>query len=925
MRRSMFRTLPLLLLPIITALPVAAEDQSNLFNEQQYLSWIETLASDEFEGRGTGQVGIDKAADYIAEVWSSMGVLPGGDLDTFFQNFELPLSQQLGPNTRLTIGTKGRTIRVPALADEEFVPLPWSSDESFEGNVVFAGYGIINEDMKYDDYADLDVEGKVVMVLRRAPDFESFPRGDQAFVAKAMKAKERGAVALLIVNKNGNQSLYDFTNAGRGRDYGIPMFHITPPLATRMLNAAGEDDIESIQRRIDETKQPYRAALEGVSIKGRAELKPVLTPVKNVVGIIPGSGPQSDEYIVMGGHYDHLGIRNKGKPNFNPETDISNGADDNASGIAMLINFAKIFTRDGNRPNRTLVLIAFTAEEIGLLGSRYYADNPTIDLDKAAAMLNFDMVGRLKDNKLDIGGMRTGNFEDLARELAAKYDIDIQDGGGGQGPSDHTHFYRKEVPVMFFFTGIHPQYHRPQDDTPLINEEGSMRIARLATDIIRKIDADPEMPEFVPDTRRTRISRQDQDTSENRSRREERVARREQRRERTEALREQRRAEREARSEDQRPLRGPRREGRRDQRFSREQTAPSDQRRVTLGVRIATDEQGGVLLAEVMPNTPAQRAGLLAGDRVIAFDGKEVAGIEDLVSAVQRINEGDEAKLTIVRNITVNFDNDSQAEESAVAATESFKPNPIATLTKKIRKVLTTHQEQHQSGKVRCKIEGLARDRNATITLELPDESSHLLIEDVAQCLRRFAEDEFELVEGETIVITSRVIMTKDQNDDAVTVTFDLSVDGKAGKSHRRHAHTDHDHHDHAHAGSAHAHAHGERPKPAREPRNETADDDERPERPVVSLQIRPTYGGSDGEGYEISGVIEGGAAARAGMRGTDRIYSIGGRKVTDIHTYMEALRPYKPGEKIEVIVLRDGEKVTLTVKGSGVRGNAPA
>jgi len=924
MRRSMFRVLPLLLLPIVTALPVAAEDQSNLFNAQQFLSWIDTLASDEFEGRGTGQEGIDKAADYIAEVWSSMGVLPGGDDDTFFQNFELPLSQELGPNTRLTIGTKGRTIRVPALPKEEFVPLPWSSDEGFEGEVVFAGYGIVNEDMKYDDYAGLDVKGKVVLILRRAPDYDSFPRGDQSFVAKAMHAKQRGAVALIIVNKNGDESLYDFTTAGRGRDYGIPMFHITPPLATRMLAAAGEEDIEGLQRRIDETKQPYRATLEGVSIKGRADIQPVVTPVKNVIGIIPGTGPQRDEYIIMGGHYDHLGIRNKGKPNFNPETDISNGADDNASGIAMLMNFAKIFTSDGNRPNRTLVLMAFTAEELGLLGSDYYADHPTIDLDKAAAMLNFDMVGRLKNDKLDIGGMRTGNFEDMARELAAKYDLNIQDGGGGQGPSDHTHFYRKDVPVMFFFTGIHPQYHRPQDDTPLINEEGSMRIARLATDIIREIDADPEMPEFVPDTRRTRISRQDEDTSDDRSRREERIARREQRRERTEALREQRRAEREARNEDQRPLRGPRREGRRDQRFSREQTAPSDQRRVTLGVRIATDDQGGVLLADVIPDTPAARAGLKAGDRVIAFDGKEVAGIEDLVSAVQRINEGDETELTIVRNITVNFGDEGQSQETTVATAEQSEPNAIAKLTKKVRKVLTTHQEQHQSGKVRFKIEGLSEDRNATITLDLPDERSHLLIEDMAKCLRGFAEDEFELADGETIVITSRVVMAKGNSDDAVTVTFDLKIDGDTQRSRRRHARADRARPAHDRAPSDRAQAHRDRPQPAREPRDES-DDEERPERPVVSLQIRPTYGGSDGDGYEISGVIEGGAAARAGMRGTDRIYSIGGRKVTDIHTYMEALRPFKPGEKIEVVVLRDGEKVTLTVKGSGVRGNAPS
>ena len=312
-------------------------------------------------------------------------------------------------------------------------------------------------------------------------------------------------------------------------------------------------------------------------------------------------------------------------------------------------------------------------------------------------------------------------------------------------------------------------------------------------------------------------------------------------------------------------------------------------------------------------------------DRVIAFDGNEVASIEDLVAAIRAINEGDEAKLTVVRSISVNFGETDSSQQTKVALTESSKPNQIATLTKKIRKVLTTHQEQYDSGKVRCRIEGLAKDRSATITLELPDESSRLLIEDVAQCLRRFAEEAFILDQGETIVIASRVLLTKDNADETVTVTFDLSVDGGVNHARSHHAHAGHGHspHGRAHADSDRL-AQSHESRESRHQSSNATDDEERPERPVVSLQIRPTYGGSDGEGYEISGVIEGGAAARAGMRGTDRIYSIGGRKVTDIHTYMEALRPYKPGEKIDVVVLRDGEKIMLTVKGSGVRGNAP-
>ncbi|MCA9283449.1 MAG: M20/M25/M40 family metallo-hydrolase, partial [Phycisphaerales bacterium] len=218
---------------------------------------------------------------------------------------------------------------------------------------------------------------------------------------------------------------------------GLPIMHVTPAFANRMLAAGGLQDIKTLQDRIERTQAPASAPLEGVSARGRVEIEPVYSDVRNVVGMIPGTGPQKDEIIVLGAHYDHLGIRNKDKADFDPTKDISNGADDNASGTAMLMQFAKAYTQ-GDAPNRTLVLVAFTGEELGLLGSAHFAKEPTVDLDKCIAMLNFDMVGRLKDDMLEVGGMRTGGFEAIIDDLAQPYGFDIRDGGGGRGPSDHT-------------------------------------------------------------------------------------------------------------------------------------------------------------------------------------------------------------------------------------------------------------------------------------------------------------------------------------------------------------------------------------------------------------------------------------------------------------------------------------------------------
>ncbi|MCB9851988.1 MAG: M20/M25/M40 family metallo-hydrolase [Phycisphaerales bacterium] len=872
---------------VLTAQPFAAAAErhstnDSLYSAEQYLGWIDFLASDELEGRGTGEEGIDKAAEYVASIWESFGLQPAGDDNTFYQNFQLALSSRLGNATRLAVGTKGRLTRKPAILNDDYVPLPFSADGSFAGDVVFAGYGISDGDNGYDDYAGIDVKDKVVLILRRGPDFDNFGMQHVSFRAKSLLAKELGAVALLIVNKDGDSHLYDFQRGGRGGDHGIPMVHVTPDFATRMLSAGGLQDIQTLQDRIETNKAPASAPLDGVSVRGHVEIEPVYSDVRNVVGMIPGTGPQKDEMIVLGAHYDHLGVRNKGKADFNPEKDISNGADDNASGTAMLMQMAKTYTR-GEAPNRTIVLVAFTGEELGLLGSEHFAKDPTVDLDKCITMLNFDMVGRLKNEMLEVGGMRTGGFEELVRDLAKPYGFDIRDGGGGRGPSDHTNFYLRDIPVLFFFTGLHKQYHRPEDDTPLINADGAMQIARFGSDVIDAIDGNPTPPKFAKDSRRANIGRQ---------------------------------KEGDDKPKPDAPLAGPR-------------NTPSDEP-VRLGVMPTPTEDGeGLLIDSVSDGSPAGNAGMRPGDRIIRIGTTRIQSIEDAMSALSGLKRGDKTDVQVVRSgqrVTLHV----QFGDAPTAAPHVAENPPT--------KAAAEHAHQHASVEdashaVCERIEAFARDNSTLRIRSLAHSRSNDGVElritfsgdprSAAELDRVSAaiEEVLKSAMGSTATHAEYQIQCEapgyDKSGFAMTITVRIPRRGSAAPA-GPHIGAN----PNPHAPQAGAATHGsphERDRANRNPhgdahRNEPADDVENNTMPPVRLGIMPTYGESEGEGFEIAGVVEGGAAEKGGMKDKDRILSIGGHDVSDVYTYMDALRKCKPGEKIKIFVLRDGKRVELTI-----------
>lgn len=884
MRRSVRRPvgvcIAVVALSVGPMLTIAAErhsDNESLYSATQYHDWIGYLASDELEGRGTGQVGNEKAGDYIASVWESFGVEPAGDDNTFFQNFQLALSKKIGDATRLSIGTRGRLTRKPAELNQEYVPLPFSSNGAFSGDVVFAGYGIDDSDNGYNDYADIDARDRVVLILRRGPDFQRFGMQHISFRAKADTAREHGAVGLMMVNRDGDAHLYDFDRGGPGGDQGMPMIHVTPDLANQLLAAGGLQDIQTLQDRIERTKSPASGMLDGVSVRARVEIEPVYSDVRNVVGMIPGTGPQKDEMIVLGAHYDHLGVRHKGEPDFDPSKDISNGADDNASGTAMLMQLAKTYT-EGEAPNRTLVLVAFTGEELGLLGSEHFAKEPTIDLDKCITMLNFDMVGRLNNDMLEIGGMNTGGFEPMIDRLNESYHFDVRDGGGGRGPSDHTNFYMRDIPVMFFFTGLHKQYHRPEDDTPLINAEGAMRIARFACDVIDTIDSDAKAPTFAKDTRRARIGRQQDRAPKPRT----------------------------------------------------DTTTPRDEAPVRLGViPMPTEDGNGLLVDSVSDGTPAAKAGMRAGDRIVAIGDQKIESIEDAIAALGKLHQGDQAKVKVIRNdktltLDVQF-----GESREVARSEQRESTPAPhhehadsasldrAIVDRIMKFLEAHKATQQLTSISLRKSSRGFEVAASVAWTPGDLSS---VSDIIDFVGKSIDDHAKSAGVHYEYSIDLAMHAANGGESYVAVTIrvghEVGAADHSGSPHRNPHGAANPHGEQTARNPHDAPAATGRPRtsPHGDDAHEPADDVENNTMPPVTLGIMPTYGASEGEGFEIAGVVEGGAADRGGMRDKDRILSIGGKNVTDVYTYMDALRKYKPGDKVHVVVLRDGKHVELTI-----------
>ncbi len=504
-----------------TKKPAPGATASSSPAEKRLRDDVTYLAADEREGRGPGTKGIEEAADYIAAVFKSSGLKPAPGADGYFQHFTLTGAPTLGKDQELAFsGPKDK--KMEGRFKTDFTPLAIGiSGTPKQVPIVFAGYGITATDetlkIDYDDYAGVDVKNKAVLILRREPqdDNDKSPFDGRrtsryaTFQRKATNAYQHGAAAVLLVNDRlgiagKKDEVIRFDLAGSHPFSRIPFVMLTRELADQLLAAAGQPSLSKLEEDIDAELKPQSRELAGWTLGGRFAVNHDETPTKNVVGVLEGVGPLADETVIIGGHYDHLGRGGlmSGSLTFPPSHDIHNGADDNASGTTMVLELARRMGARRDPPPRRIVFMAFSGEERGLLGSQYYVDHPLIPLSSTVMMFNCDMVGRLNDKKelTMIGTGSSPGLDELVKVLGKSSGLEIKTITGltdGFGGSDHQSFYPKGIPVLFAFTGLHGQYHRPSDDAHLINYAGMARIADylelLVLDAVRR----PERPAFT--------------------------------------------------------------------------------------------------------------------------------------------------------------------------------------------------------------------------------------------------------------------------------------------------------------------------------------------------------------------------------------------------------------------------------------------
>jgi aminopeptidase YwaD len=557
-------------------------------------SHVRYLASDELTGRGVDTPGIKLARDYIAREFAKYGLVPGGDNGTYFQGFDVTTGVNVRQPTVLALDSEKRLA-----LNEDWSPLGLSSSGTAEGAVVFAGYGITVKDYGYDDYAGIDVKGKIVIVLR----YEPPPRGDKSpfqkwprysthatLRAKANNARDHGAAGLILVDLNGpragGKELISTRSGFSRNNNGVIASQMKRQVAEKWLQSQGIS-LAELKEKIDRDEKPASILLPDLKISMTVTLEPIRQRTENVIGLLAGSDSRlKDENIVIGAHYDHLGLGYFGARDSSTEGQIHHGADDNASGTAVLLQVAEQMARSGPKPTRTTVFVAFSGEELGLHGSRYYVDNPPVRLSATKAMINLDMVGRLKDNRLTVFGTRSAKeLSSIVTEEARRLGIEIRE-SDGIGRSDHVSFYNKKIPALHFFTGSHPDYHRPTDTWEKINAEGMARVSELVLATAERIANARESWNFVGLPSRPPAS----NVGETRS----------------------------------------------------------------YGAYLGSipdldDSQEGVRLAGVSDGSPAALAGLREGDIIIEFAGNKVENLEDLAALLGSKKPGDEVEIVVLR------------------------------------------------------------------------------------------------------------------------------------------------------------------------------------------------------------------------------------------------------------------------------------
>ncbi|MDE0424021.1 MAG: M28 family peptidase [Candidatus Poribacteria bacterium] len=579
---------------------------SNKTNIRQH---IEFLADDALEGRMTGSEGAKRAAEHIATQFEALNLKPIADEQSYFQKFEFTAGRRIIAEENrfhITRQMHGSEQVIEFSVEQDFQPLSFSRNGVVEGEVVFVGYGLtvpgeLGEG--YDAYAGLDVQDKIVVAFRYVPEGVAPERRQQlnryaGLRYKAMQAREQGAKAFLVVagpNSPNAGKLIPLDFDSSLADSGIVAASISDTVAKALFALSGKD-LKEIQSGLD-VENPHfvgQFPLPDVNVKIVVSVEKVKKTDQNVVALLPPSeSTDNTEYVIVGAHYDHIGhgeigsLARKGE-----EGQIHNGADDNASGTAVVLELAatlsEAYQEHPEKFRRGIIFALWSGEELGLIGSTHFVNHPTVPLEKVAAYLNFDMVGRLRDNKLILQGVGSSSVWTKLiekRNIPIGFNLTLQ--ADPYLPTDVTAFYPKEVPVLSFFTGGHEDYNRPTDDIETLNYEGLDRISKLAHGIISDLISATERPEYV------RVER------------------------------------------------------------SQSEEGSRDTLRAYLGtIPDYTTEGTGVKLSGVRVGGPADKAGLKGGDIIVEFGGQAITNIYDYTYALDAVKIGVPIEVVVLRDGT---------------------------------------------------------------------------------------------------------------------------------------------------------------------------------------------------------------------------------------------------------------------------------
>ncbi|GAB5465214.1 MAG: hypothetical protein Kapaf2KO_06500 [Candidatus Kapaibacteriales bacterium] len=473
------------LILFVLAVPAFSEADAAQIKED-----VEKLASDEFGGRRPGTPGIEKAASYIEKRFESIGLMPKGT-EGYRQSFSTVENLEIDPSTELSVSLiipkrgipreKLRPITRNLDVGEDFVPYSYSSDGSVTADLVFAGFGISAQSYGYDDYNGIDAKGKIAVILTGNPatDANGLPKRMAGFgqiYYKIHNAEAHGAVGVIFLGAKGDSAnvmpRMEYMEANGRSDMPVVFskrqtFEKFFPKALSLITT---------EETIVETGKPKSFNLEDRSASLTVKLNYKVVNTANIIGMVKGTD-NADEVLVVGAHYDHLGLSTVASRDSKNLGEIHNGADDNASGVAAMLDIANQIAK--SPLPRSVLFIAFTGEEMGLLGSSYFVKEPTVDLNEIKMMINMDMVGMYKDSLTLYGSGAAKGLTDIIDNSSSLAGINVRKVNIGSGPSDHLHFYRSGIPAIHLFSGMHDHYHRHTDDADMLNYEGINSISEF--------------------------------------------------------------------------------------------------------------------------------------------------------------------------------------------------------------------------------------------------------------------------------------------------------------------------------------------------------------------------------------------------------------------------------------------------------------